>query len=685
MNEGHTNKLGFTLVELSTAASITVIAVTIAMGALVYGLRAAGQSQIQNELDIDVQKSMERLKHDIRLSSLDEMFFYPAGSGPYSAISFPMARDDDGDQAVDLDEDGYIIWDRTLIYHVWPSEPHQLRLTTFDPRDSSLTEAQRQEQINSVVANGTGSLTHNGANASTRVVFENLFTWTITPRGSTYDGYASELSRDIDVVLGSCVLDNGSHTFTFTVSGKNPNSTGYQIGIDSLVVSPSYGVREAEAQLPATDQSGAVPVSQYMEGGSWNGNYQLLFPATAAGQYFTLTMENDRWEETNFRATGETHEDTTVSFDQSGSPYDFVVHLHGFVTNWHACQQTGDTNSTTTSYDLLRDCAVRVLLRGEEMVNGNWIECNGGKCAVNFRAGSQPLKIEHAYIAECASSVTNTMDAAGTGLRLTFSGANWVSIVGGANQWSDPLDFPIDREKSYLVSFLAGEGNKGTAWQWNESIDPGFRACYVIPATNSPTEADISNAVWSTRGEVQATNCVYAVQYLFTTYPTNGSYTSRIFDTHLDDPDYSEIDWNEDVPSGSDLRVKVRSGNTNDLTDAVAWSNISAMVSPGIIDPGDKRYVQFQAELEPVSSGLSTPKLKDVTIKWTGEQHLVDIGATFTKGPDGGIFILKVDGETLKAGVKIDLEIFNDTLGFRGTRRITSALSTEITPRNTGK
>jgi len=378
MNEGHTNKLGFTLVELGTAASITVIAVTIAMAALVYGLRAAGQSQVQNELDIDVQKSMERLKHGIRLSSLDKMFFYPTGAGPYSAISFPMARDDDGDQVIEVDGDGYIIWDETLVYHVWLSAPHQLRLTTFDPRDDSLTDAQRQVQINSVAVNGTGNLTHNGVNASTRVVFENLFAWTIIPRGSTYDGYASVLSRDMNVILGSCVLDNGSHTFTFTVNGKNPNSTGHQIGIDSLVVSPCYGVREAEAQLPATDYSGAVPVSQYMAGGSWNGNYQLLFPATAAGQYFTLTMENDRWEETNFRATGETHEDTTVSFDQSGSPYDFVTHLRGLVTNWYARQQTGDTNSATASDDLLRDCAVRVLLRGEEMINGNWIECNGG-------------------------------------------------------------------------------------------------------------------------------------------------------------------------------------------------------------------------------------------------------------------------------------------------------------------
>ena len=137
------------------------------------------------------------------------------------------------------------------------------------------------------------------------------------------------------------------------------------------------------------------------------------------------------------------------------------------------------------------------------------------------------------------------------------------------------------------------------------------------------------------------------------------------------------------MPSGSYLELKVRTAATNDMSDAAAWTNVTAMTSPGAITPGDKRYVQFQAGLKPDSTGLQTPKLKDVTIKWTGEQMAVDVGGTSTKGPDYGIVGLTVNGEELKSGVIIDLEIFEDTRGYGATKRITSSLTTEITPRNT--
>ncbi|MFC1453377.1 hypothetical protein ACFLSJ_08555 [Verrucomicrobiota bacterium] len=82
---------------------------------------------------------------------------------------------------------------------------------------------------------------------------------------------------------------------------------------------------------------------------------------------------------------------------------------------------------------------------------------------------------------------------------------------------------------------------------------------------------------------------------------------------------------------------------------------------------------------------MQTPKLKNVTIRWPGESRAVDVGGTFTKGPDYGIFTLVVDGRELVSGMNIDLEIFKDARGFRGTRRIRSGLTAEIVPRNTGR
>jgi hypothetical protein len=109
------------------------------------------------------------------------------------------------------------------------------------------------------------------------------------------------------------------------------------------------------------------------------------------------------------------------------------------------------------------------------------------------------------------------------------------------------------------------------------------------------------------------------------------------------------------------------------------------MSSPGNINPGDKRYFQFLANLKPSSNGYQTPLLKDVTVRWDGDERYVDIGGIFTKGPDHGIFKVMVDNKDIKTGILIDLEIFETARGVAGeNKEVTSSLSSEVTPRNTG-
>ncbi|MBN1558325.1 MAG: hypothetical protein JW951_09290 [Lentisphaerae bacterium] len=681
------SRAGFTLVEISIATAVLVLALAMTMGGMAYALRSSRQADAQNELDIDLQVAMERIKYDLRLSSLNEMFFYPAGAGPYEAISFPMARDDDGDGAIDLDGAGNIIWDRTMVYHVWSSVPNQLRLTVFDPRDNTLSDAERQEQINSVVTTGNGESTHNAAHADTLVVFENLVDLEITPEGSTFDGYGSELQRELNVTLGSILLDGGSHTFTFTVEGQNPSSSGYKAGVDSLYMSPSYSIREGEAQLPATAYTGPLPVRQYMAGGSWGGNFQLLFNAWEEGQSFTLTLDNDCWEETNFRAGGDLYEDTTVAFDTMLNPDDYVVMLQGLGYGWNAYEQTGDTNGVAGGGDAFTNCAIRVLVRGEEMLYGNWIEYNGSRCWVKLKGGGGSgagLDVEAVYIAECSDTENADMDAVpGTGMQLMFGASEGCSLDSGVEAFTSLGSFGIEKRKSYLVTLLvAGTPGRGNPWRWDERQPSTARGCYIIPASSNPQKADAAAATWSTRGDVMGSNCVLGVTAIYMTYPQRGTYTSQIFDTHLAAPNYTTIDWDDTVPSGGALYMKVRTGTSNDLSDAAAWTNIAAMVSPGSINPGDQRYVQFQAELHAGSYDLSTPKLEDVTIAWDGEPRVVEVGGTFTRGPDYGIFSLDVDGRELKAGVNVAMTIYKDVLGLGGTHRITSSMRSEVRPRN---
>ncbi|MFC1496927.1 type II secretion system protein J [Verrucomicrobiota bacterium] len=680
-------KCGFTLVEAVVAATILLIAISMAMAGFFYVMRGTRMSTVQDELDIDVQTSMERVKIDLRLSALDKMAFHPAGAGPYTAMSFPLARDDDGDGVVDLDAQTNIIWDKTLIYHVWESEPFQLRVTTFDPR-TNLTDIERQEQIGSVVTNGNGASAHNAANASTRVIFDNVFTWNIIPHSSTYDGYNDTPKREVNIILGSCVLTNGPHSFTFTAEGKNTNSSGYKIGLDSLFVSPSYGRREAEAHVPLDTGAGEEDVgetveAQYMAGGSWSGNYQLYFPADGVGDYFTLVLRNDQWEERNFRGTGYSAENTTVEFDSTN----FIVKLEGNGTNWMAENQTGSAGASYGG-NLLSGCAVRSVLRGEDMVNGGWLRYNGEKCRINFKAGTagQNFKINAAFIGECSSASVPASDVAvGTQRQITFgSGLPTKQINSGDDAWSDWLDYPIDKEKTYLVSCLMdiGVGNCNPFF-WQEVWDTNAVGSYLL--TNAPSVEDTSNTVWNARADLTNLPIVLGVQYLHTKYPTNATYTSSIFDTRLDSPDYMRIDWTENEPTDTALDIRVRTGNSNDLSDAVAWTNTTTRTESGTIDPGDNRYVQFQAQFYTDPAGTATPILKDVTIQWEGETQLVDVGGTFTQGPDYGVFKLEVDGEELRQGIMIELEIFKDAAGYQGDQRMTSAMTAEIRPRNTGK
>lgn len=690
MMRKHNGRRGYTLVEISVAALILIIAVSMAMRGFLYVLRGTRHNISQNELDIDVQTAMERIKRDLRLSSMDRLSFAPASAKEYTAISFPMARDDDGDGAVDMDENNDIIWDRQLVYHVWASTPNQLRLTVFDPRDNSLTPDERQAQAEHVLKYGSGDGTHNGNNAATLTVFENLFNWSLKPSGAEYDAYAEEKSRDINVPLGTAVLDSGNHTITFELTGKNAKSSSYKFGIDTITMSPSYGEREAEAQLPASAIAGPTPSAVYMSNGSWSGNYHLYFPSYAKGHSFTLTLANDRWEETNFGRTGFVNEDTEIEFKENLSPKDFVVGLDGMKTNWWANLLTGDETGHTPAYDALRSTAIRVVLPGRETGETGTLSGNGKNCRVTFKSGDYPnqgLLIQYAYIAEAATSTNLTMDTiAGTEKLLKFGGSTWGYVTPGKSIQSDWVNLTIDEERSYIVSYLlTAHGGWSNPWQWDMAYTNASEACFVVPASSTPGLATLTSPTWSTRGDVIKTNAVFGVESLMVSFPEKGFYTSGIYDTHIDSPSYDKVGWSSWIPSGCGLSMRVRTASSNDMSDAVAWTNITAMSSAGSLSVGSGRYVQFQAEMTSSSDGLLSPLLKDVVISWPGEAATVDIACTFTQGPDYGIAKVLVDGRPLQSAVLIDLEIFANILAYGYPQRITSQLSAEVMPLNTGK
>lgn len=684
-------KSGFTLVEVSASALILMMAMALGIAGYLYTLKNISQADVQNELDIDVQLAMESLKRDLRLSSLDAIFYYPAGAGPYQAISFPMARDSDGDGIVEKNSEGKVIWDETVIYHIRPTTPNSLVKTVFTSRDETLSDAQRQAQLEDVVADGDGSSTYNSANTSSRVIFENLLKWKIMPKEGMFDAYAAVNTRD-KASMGYILLDAGSHNFQFKVIGKNSSSSGYAIGIDQLLVSPSYGPREAEAQLPASATTGPSPISQYMPTGSWKGNHQLYFPATSIGNKFTLTLPNDRWEETNFGGLGYQAENTRVEFDETLFPKDYVVCLDGMTTAWESTAQTGDPEGLNPTGSLKKK-AVRILQKGSELAdNGSWISYNGQQCKLTFSASStEAFELEKVYIGQSTSSTNASMNyqnsAAAPITQVSFGGWDKIVIPPGHTVSSDWIDLPINRDNNYLISFIISDDeNRDAPKQWTDlrATDPALLTTMVV----NDADDDITNDLtWDGRGDITPyyTNLIFGLEAVEVSYPKTGTYTSQIFDTHLAVPQYGTISWNADLPANTALSFKVRAGSTPDLSDASSWDSLTGFSTSRSITAPNERYIQFQAFLQSDADGQASPVLKDITLEWTGERQLVNIGGIFSKGPGYGTFEVSVDGQPLRSGLIIDLEIYKDVLAFNAqSRRVTSTLKAELTPRNSG-
>jgi hypothetical protein len=361
--------------------------------------------------------------------------------------------------------------------------------------------------------------------------------------------------------------------------------------------------------------------------------------------------------------------------------------LTGQDTNWSASAQTGIATPIDAASGQVRGAAVRVLLRGEDMVGGSWIQRNGGRSQVCFRGGAaEGIPITRAYIGECDDAYESSMDIEpGTQTALTFGGSAGITIPAGGSVWSDMVDFPIDNEKSYLVTCLLGSGAGGaTLSQWTNAIDPSLDGTYIIPPTSVPGAADAAAETWSGRGDVTTSSAILGVEYLYASYPQMGTYISSVFDTHCDTPGYTEVNVDALVPSGTDLRIKVRTGDEEDMSDAPAWTNVPAIPIYGLIDPGNRRFIQFLAEIDSDGARDTSPKLREVTIKWNGPERAVDIGGTFTRGPDYGQFELTVDDQEIVTAVSIDLEIFREMRTHKGSRMLTSQATAEVEPRNTG-
>ncbi len=692
---------GYTVTELLVASSAFLLALALSLGGWSYVLKGERRNSVQCELDMQVRMAIERLRSELRVSSVDKMVFHPAGPGPYTAISFPVPRDNDGDGLVDMQEDErFIDWADTVVYHIARGSPDRLLRTVFSPRDNTLTSEQRAEQLATVVADGHGSNAHNGQNSTTRVLFSNFFTWAIDPKNLTLDAYNPVIARR-RVLFGSALIGPGDHTYRFAVQGRNPLSEGFKLGLDTLHVSPTTLDFEAEDQLLLAGGDNAART--FMPEGSWGGNHQLLFDTGAASEALPLTLQIpcDRWDERNFRTTGAVHERTQVVYDEAAGHY--ALELVGKGEAWNAADQTGsgETPDATVNF---AGCGVRMLIRGDELdtlgfirhdgrITGNssfWIE---GRPALYFRIppkwsphdpGLGPhLLYVAATIAEADPAGAATLDIRpGTlrhlNLQRQGSSQNVVGMVGAGTAL---LPIPISRTNSYVVSLrFPASYSPSYLPVWSNIVDSARIATVTIPAAAA---TDLSAASWSGKTGLATYPDLYALSRMVTAYPADGFFTSQIIDTTIDGPTFDQLAIDAVHPSGTTSSVQVRTGNQPDLSDASAWSAVPPQSSGGALTGLEGRYAQFRARLVSNALGDQTPQVSRVAIDWPGETRMVEVGGVITVGPDYGVFSVKVDEKPLVKGLRVALMIFKDVPGTPS--RLTSSMSMEVEPRNTGK
>ncbi|MFO7821698.1 MAG: type II secretion system protein, partial [Lentisphaeria bacterium] len=574
----------YTLVELLIASTALIVVLSALMPLMVFVVRSVAKAQTMYELETKAMLAQEWLKRDLRRTSRSEILMYPSASytvededitytGNAMCISFPILNRGDDETSLPLNADGEIEWNQTIVYHVsynGDTSKRELRRTVFDPRDNTLTSSERLLQLVYTWWDGDGSLSpYNSENATTQTLATNVSQYLITSGIPTIDAYNSSQDRQIYPV-GTWILEPGSQTFRFDSQGKNQNSTGYDIGLDEIRASATGVPYDVECLLPASRYSGSAPVAVSMNDyAGWRNNAQMLFPASDETGYIEFEIYNDMWLESTFNFDDATPQNVQLTFD--GTIGEKVCRMDGNDTSWEASIQTigGTPEAPGNNYG---NSTFRTIIGGADTGIGGNIAYSGATGKVILRAAPTggDLGIDSAYIMVRDSAYNGS----GTPVQLTFAdatgtvGATSVTIPQGTTVTSDAFDLPISPDNDYLVSFHIADdpsNEVGRPAIWDDTSTSETHT-YHIPHASGDTTDESGTADWSAySASVSELNKVIAVDSLVVSYPATATYTSRVMDTHMANPQFESVKWRESLPAGTDIKIRVRSGDASDM------------------------------------------------------------------------------------------------------------------------
>lgn len=190
--------------------------------------------------------------------------------------------------------------------------------------------------------------------------------------------------------------------------------------------------------------------------------------------------------------------------------------------------------------------------------------------------------------------------------------------------WSSTLS-PIT-ENIFDVSHISandiwavGASGKIIHWGglvWSEIFDAGtfiFQSIVMINANNG----------WTVGGGGR-------IYKYGPSYDTSGTFFSRIFDSGNTTTTWNIISWTENLPTGSDMVLATRTGNTP-VPDGT-WSAFTANQTDPTGSPisaPNARYIQYRVTFTRGASPTETPRLEDVTILYNAQtsQNLRDLAS----------------------------------------------------------
>jgi len=673
------NQKGFTLFEAILAFSLGGIFLATIVASWYFSSTVWKEESVRGKLRYDVERSMERIKNDIRLTDGNSILFYPAGESTYTAISFPTTT---------LNGSGFLTfssnaidWDKTVVYHVYQvNGKYELRKTAFNSFNDS--SSARQTQLNSVVTNGQDT---QGLGGVTTTIFKaDSVSLAMVPSSPTFDGYDASVIRSENTSFGSVRLTPGNHTIRFEVTGKNADSSGYQLGIDTLYLTPSGGNgQEAEVFIPPNASSGDATTKEDLSAygiNLWGGNNQLAYAANAIGDYVTIQLNYDEWVESNFsnfsrNKVGIGGTDPYLTNESRESQSDSSA-------AWQAESQTTVEASGSAS---MPNKSIRTILLGTQftqqanMVRFKFLAAPGAPLTIgsayfgqrngataDFTASPIPLYFDNPSVLEG--------DADGVGATTNPGTSTGITIPAGYHAWSNWIEYniPASGAPNYLLSvFIPNDAANASTAVWP---DPSNDNSYSVDGNQAASM--VPWVGYATSHNIYATAQVAG-------WTATGTATSPIYDTKMTSPVYNQIKWTPVLPSGASVSVKVRSSSDPNMTGATDWSLLTAKTtSPASLGGlGNQRYLQYQFTLQAASPYASLPQADNVIIDWPGATTLVELSGYHTKKPNYGIFKILVDGvPTVKA-----LEVKLDASDNLKDKILTASLNAEVKSRNTGK